>query len=126
MAQGGQPSTDVMAKLTAASGRLSDPEKEPRRQIFLAHLQEVESLRQGRNLPAMKMPLAQPAAIACGEYLAVPGQEYLISGTCGENSTAAGAPDLGMIGKDRHEPTFVISTRAMPNSTAIFVDARGL
>jgi hypothetical protein len=81
MAQGGQPSTDVMAKLTAASGRLSDPEKEPRRQIFLAHLQEVESLRQGRNLPAMKMPLAQPAAIACGEYLVVPGQEYLISGT---------------------------------------------
>ena len=128
MAQGGQPSTDVMAKLTAASGPLSDPEKEQRRQMFLAHLQEVESLRQGGNLPAMKMPLAQPATgrYRLREYLVVPGQEYLISGTCGENSTAAGAPDLGMIGKGQHEPTFVISTRAMPNSTAIFVDARGL
>jgi hypothetical protein len=38
MAQGGQPSTDVTAKLTAASGPLSDPEKEQRRQMFLAHL----------------------------------------------------------------------------------------
>jgi hypothetical protein len=60
MAQGGQPSTDVMAKLTAACGPLSDPQKEQRRrQMFLARLQEVEFLRQGGNLPAMKMPLAQ-------------------------------------------------------------------
>jgi hypothetical protein len=123
MAQGGQPSNDAMAKLTALSGPLSDPEKEPWRQVFLAHLQEVQSLRQGGNLPAMKMPLAQPTAIACGEYLVAPGQEYLISGTCGESSTA-GAPNLSMIGKGQPAPTFVISTRAMPNSTAIFVDAR--
>lgn len=49
MAQGGQPSTDVRAKLTAASGPLSDPEKRQRRQMFLAHLQEVEFLGQGGN-----------------------------------------------------------------------------
>jgi hypothetical protein len=114
MAQGGQPSTDVMAKLTAASGPLSHPEKEQRRQVFLAHLQEVEFLRQGRNLPAMKTPLAQPATgrYRLRECLVVPGQEYLIRGTCGENSAAAGAHDLSLIGKGQHEPTFVISTRS--------------
>jgi hypothetical protein len=114
MGQGGQPSTDVMAKLTAASGPLNDPEKEQRRQMFLAHLQEVELLRQGGHLWPMKMPLAQPATgrYRLREYLVVPGQEYLISGTCGENSEAAGAHDLSMIGKGQHEPTFVISTRS--------------
>jgi hypothetical protein len=51
MAQGGQPSTDVMAKGTAASGPLSDPAKEQRREMLFAHLQEVKFLRQGETLP---------------------------------------------------------------------------
>jgi len=40
-----------MAKLTAAGGPLNEPEKEQRRQMFLAHLQEVEILRRGGKPP---------------------------------------------------------------------------
>ncbi|HXO34099.1 MAG TPA: hypothetical protein VN901_17250 [Candidatus Acidoferrales bacterium] len=39
-----------MAKLIAASGPVSDPEREQQRQMFLTHLQEVELLRQGEHL----------------------------------------------------------------------------
>jgi hypothetical protein len=45
--------------------------------MFLAHLQEVEFLRQGGNLRAMKLPVAQPATPRhrLREYLVVLGRE---------------------------------------------------
>jgi hypothetical protein len=61
-----------------------------------------------------------PGAVSCAsgrfrlrEYLIVPGQEYLISGTCVENSDSKAAEsDRTMIAKGTSEPIFVISTKS--------------
>ncbi len=46
------------------------------------------------------------------EYVVAPGQEYLISGSCVENTDSATSPqDRSVIAKGANEPTFVISSR---------------
>ena len=58
------------------------------------------------------MPTARPAEgrYRLREFVVLPGQEYLISGTCVENS--AGDQDRCLIAKGQNEPTFVISTKS--------------
>jgi hypothetical protein len=110
---GGAP-INIVAKLAAAGGPLKDPEKEQRRLLFLARLQEMESMLQSGQLP-IKIPMAHPAATGryrLREYLVVPGQEYLISGTCVENSAPAADQDRSVIAKGHNEPTFVISAKS--------------
>jgi hypothetical protein len=111
------PPVDLMAKLAGASGPLKDPEKEQRRQMFLQHLQQMESMGQSGQLP-LNVPVAQPATgrYRLREYLIMPGQEYLIDGTCVENSAVdtldATASDRNMIAKGQNEPTFLISAKS--------------
>ena len=46
------------------------------------------------------------------EYLIVPGQEYMVSGTCMENDASDAGSDRNLIGKGHSEPTFVISAKS--------------
>ncbi len=109
--KGGTPPVGLLAKLANASGPLPDAEKEQRRQMFLQHLQLMESMAQSGQLP-FKVPVEGTAngRFRLREYLVVPGQEYLIDGTCVENS-AATAGDRAMIAKGHNEPTFLISAK---------------
>jgi hypothetical protein len=109
--KGGKPPVGLMGKLASLSGPLADPEKEQRRQMFLQNLQVMESMVQSGQL-ALKVPVDQ---IAIGrfrlrEYVVVPGREYLVDGTCCENSDPA-ASDRAMIAKGHNEPTFLISAK---------------
>ena len=98
-------------KLANASGPFPDAEKEQRRQMFLQHLQQMASMAQSGQLP-FNVPVDQMATgrFRLREYVVVPGQEYLVDGTCVENS-AAGASDRAMIAKGHNEPTFLISAK---------------
>jgi len=109
--KGGSPPVGLLAKLANASGPLPDAEKEQRRQMFLQHLQLMESMAQSGQLP-FKVPGEGPATgrFRLREYLVVPGQEYIVDGTCVENS-AATAGDHAMIAKGHNEPTFLISAK---------------
>jgi hypothetical protein len=108
----GQVPIDLITRLACAGGPLKDPEKEQKRQMFLEHLRVMESMRQSGQLQ-IKMPLDQPATgrFRLREYLVLPGKEYLVDGTCVENSAAAAGQDRSMIAKGENEPTFVVSAR---------------
>jgi hypothetical protein len=108
----GQLPIDLIAKFASAGGPLKDPEKEEKRQIFLDHLRGMESMRQSGQLQ-IKMPFDQAATgrFRLREYLVLQGKEYLVDGTCVENSAAATGQDRSMIAKGQNEPTFVVSAR---------------
>lgn len=113
VSQGGKPPIAAMEKLFNATGPLSDPAKEQRRQMMLQNLKLAEAASQSGLLDQM---LPQNHDSATGrfrlrEYIVAPGQEYLVSGTCVENSGAAtSAQDRSMIAKGKNEPTFLISS----------------
>jgi hypothetical protein len=58
------------------------------------------------------LPSAKPAEgrFRLREFVIIPGQEYLIDGTCLENS--AEGQDRCRIAKGHNEPTFLISTKS--------------
>jgi hypothetical protein len=109
--RGGKPPVGLLGKLANFSGPLADPEKEQRRQMFLQHLQQMESMAQSGLLP-LNVPVDQTASgrFRLREYVVVPGEEYLVDGTCVENSTA-GTEDRAIIAKGVNEPTFLISAK---------------
>jgi len=116
-ARGGKPPIEAMEKLFNASGPLSDPEKEQKRQMMLERLHLAEAANQS-GLLASLLPAQKPAEgrYRLREFLVIPGQEYLISGTCVECSTSTAADvestDRSMIAKGHNEPTFVISAKS--------------
>jgi hypothetical protein len=110
-ARGGKPPIEAMEKLANLTGPLRDPDKEQQRQMVLQRLRLAESANQAGLLSAL-MPAATAAdgRFRLREYVVIPGQEYLISGTCIENSHPD--QDRCLIAKGRNEPTFVISSRS--------------
>lgn len=117
VAQGGKPPIEAMQRLANASGPRGDPEKEQRRQMFLERLRLAGAASQA-GLPDGLMPSAKPASgrFRLRESVVVPGQEYLISGTCSENSVSGdhtlAEQDRCVIAKGHNEPTFVISAKS--------------
>jgi hypothetical protein len=111
VAHGGKPPIEELERLVNAAGPLSDPEKERKRQMALGRLRMAEGASQSELLTTM-MPTAKPAEgrFRLREFVVIPGQEYLISGTCVENS--AEDQDRCLIAKGHNEPTFVISTKS--------------
>lgn len=119
ISQGGKvpvQAMQAMEKLMNASGPLNDPVKEQRRQMMLQNLKLAEAA--GATGLLDNLMQQRPANSASGqfrlsEYVVMPGQEYLISGSCVENSDSAASPaDRSMIAKGKNEPTFVISTKS--------------
>ena len=119
-ARGGQPPIAAMEKLFNSTGPLTDPQKERNRQMMLERLHLAESANQSGLLGAL-LPQQRPAEgrYRLREYIVVPGQEYLISGTCVEcpmpsdsSASADRTPDRNMIAKGHNEPTFVISAKS--------------
>jgi hypothetical protein len=110
-AQGGKLPIEVLESLANASGPLRDPEKEQKRQMMLGRLRLAEAANQAGLLSGL-MPSAKPAEgrFRLREFVVIPGQEYLIDGTCVENS--AEGPDRCRIAKGHNEPTFLISTKS--------------
>ena len=110
-AQGGKLPLEALEKLTNASGPFSDPEKEQKRQMMLDRLHLAEAANDGGVLSGL-MPSAQAAEgrFRLREFVVIPGQEYLIDGTCAENS--AEGEDRCLIGKGHNEPTFLISNKS--------------
>jgi hypothetical protein len=110
-AQGGKLPLEALEKLANASGPFSDPEKEQKRQMMLDRLHLAEAANDSSVLSGL-MPSAQAAEgrFRLREFVVIPGQEYLIDGTCAENS--AEGEDRCLIGKGRNEPTFLISTKS--------------
>jgi hypothetical protein len=110
-AQGGKLPLEVLEKLANSSGPLSDPEKEQKRQMMLDRLHLAEAAGDSGVLAGL-MPSANAAEgrFLLREYVVIPEQEYLIDGTCIENS--AEGQDRCLIGKGRNEPTFLISTKS--------------
>jgi hypothetical protein len=113
--QGGKPPIATMKKLFEGSGPLGNPEKEQRRQMMLQNLKLAEAANESGVLEHL-MPNTNSAArgnFRLREYVVVPGQEYLVSGSCVENPSAADSTtDRTMIAKGKNEPTFVISTKS--------------
>jgi hypothetical protein len=108
--RGGSPPIAALEKLANSSGPLADPEKEQRRQMILERLRLAETANQAGLLSAF-MPSANAAdgRFRLREFVIVPGQEYLISGTCVENSQPG--QERCLIAKGRNEPTFLISSK---------------
>jgi hypothetical protein len=118
--KGGQLPFEAMQKLMNISGPLKDPEKEQRRQMMLQNMKLAEAASASGLLDDL-MPNTQSAATGSfrlREYVVVPGQEYLVSGTCAENTSPAGQGQSGpdqdrtMIAKGHNEPTFLISAKS--------------
>jgi hypothetical protein len=109
--RGGKPPIAALEKLANSSAPLSDPEMEQKRQMFLERLRLAEVASDG-GLPSGLFPSLQPATgrFRLRESVVIPGQEYLISGTCVENSEDA--QDRCLIAKGHNEPTFLISAQS--------------
>jgi hypothetical protein len=116
-ARGGKPPIEAMEKLFNATGPLADPEKEQKRQMMIERLHLAEAANQS-GLLASLMPAQKSAEgrYRLREYVVLPGQEYLISGTCVEctmsSDAISGSIDRSMIAKGHNEPTFVISAKS--------------
>ncbi len=110
-AQGAKLPLEALEKLANSSGPFSDPEKEQKRQMMLDRLHLAEAASDSGVLSGL-MPSAQAAEgrFRLREFVVIPGQEYLIDGTCAENS--AEGEDRCLIGKGHNEPTFLISTKS--------------
>jgi len=112
--EGGKAPIAAMQKLFTASGPLSDPVKEQRRQMMLQNLKLAEAASESGLLEQLMKRNASAASgrFRLSEYIVAPGQEYLISGSCVENcDSATSAQDRSMIAKGTNEPTFVISSK---------------
>lgn len=109
--QGGKLPIEAMEALASSSGPLSDPAKEQGRQMFLERLRLAAAANQAGLLTGL-MPAVEPAngRYRLRESVVIPGQEYLISGTCVENSQEG--QDRCLIAKGHNEPTFLISTKS--------------
>jgi hypothetical protein len=116
-AHGGAPPIQALERLANASGPLSDPQKEQNRQLILQRLRLAGAANQAGLLSGL-MPSSSAAEgrFRLREFVVIPGQEYLISGTCVENSASTDpnslSQDRSMIAKGRNEPTFVISAKS--------------
>jgi hypothetical protein len=116
-ARGGKPPIEAMEKFFNATGPLRDPQKEQTRQMMLERLHIAEAANQSGLLTSL-MPGQKTAEgrFRLREYVVLPGQEYLISGTCVVCTTSSdaisGSTDRSMIAKGHHEPTFVISVKS--------------
>jgi hypothetical protein len=110
-AQGGKPPIEALQRLASLSGPLSDPQKEQGRQMMLERLRLAAAASDSGLLSGL-MPSANAAQgrFLLREYVVIPGQEYLIDGTCIENSVEG--EDRCLIGKGHNEPTFLISTKS--------------
>lgn len=116
--RGGSPPIEAMERLMNASGPMSDPEKEQRRQMMLDRLHLAAQANQSGLLAAL-LPEQRPAEgrFRLREHLVLPGQEYLVDGSCIECSdpTAGNddrtSNDRTMIAKGTNEPTFLISAK---------------
>jgi len=110
--QGGKAPIEALQKLASFSGPLSDPEKERRRQMFLERLTVAQSANQSGLLSSMLPEMVHPAdgRFRLREFVVIPGQEYLISGSCVENSPDNS--DRCLIAKGHNEPTFMISSKS--------------
>jgi hypothetical protein len=110
-AQGGKPPLEALEKLASLSGPLSDPQKEQGRQMMLERFRMAEAASDSGLLSGL-MRSANPAEgrFLLREYVVIPGQEYLVDGTCVENS--AEGQDRCLIAKGHNEPTFLISTKS--------------
>jgi hypothetical protein len=112
VAKGGAPPIDAFAKLASLGGPLKDPEREQQRQMMLERLHLMQTMQQsgGLPIPALKQESAS-GRFRLREYVVLPGQEYLIDGTCVENSETS-ATDRALITKGQNEPTFLISSKS--------------
>jgi hypothetical protein len=111
--RGGQPPIEAMERLMNASGPMSDPEKEQRRQMMLDRLHLAAQASQSGLLAAL-MPEQRPAEgrFRLREYLVLPDQEDGVDGSCLECSDpASDNHDRTMIAKGTNEPTFLISAK---------------
>ena len=111
LTQGGKPPIEALATLANASGPLSDPDKEQKRQMVLERLRVAEAANQGGLLAGlMPSPTSAEGRFRLREFVVLPGQEYLISGTCVENPEPG--QDRCLIAKGKNEPTFLISSKS--------------
>ena len=112
--QGGKLPFEAMEKLFNATGPLADPEKEQHRQQMLQRMQLAKTASAAGLLDdfMQRENRAASGSFRLREYVVTPGQEYLISGTCVENTDDRTlAQDRSLIAKGKNEPTFVISTK---------------
>lgn len=110
--QAPEQAIEAARMLAEASGTLSDPEKEQSRQQVIAGLRMTEAAGASSLLESF-MEQEQPVngRFRLRESVVLPGQEYLISGTCVENSIDEDQ-DRCLIAKGQNEPTFVISSKS--------------
>ena len=110
-AHGGKAPIEALERLANTAGPLNDPEKEQNRQMMLDRLRLAEAASES-GLLAGFMPSAKTAEgrFRLREFVVIPGQEYLIEGTCVENS--AEGDERCVIAKGRNEPTFLISAKS--------------
>ncbi len=115
LGEGGKPPIAAMEKLFNAAGPFNDPEKEQHRQVMLQNLKLAEAASNSGLLSEFMQGAVHPATgrFRLREYVVVPGQEYLVSGTCVENLDSKTAEqDRSMMAKGKNEPTFLISTKS--------------
>ena len=111
--EGGKAPVAAMQKLFNAGGPLSDPEKEQHRQLMLQNLKLAEMASESGLLEQFMGRDKESAngRFRLREYIVAPGQQYLIDGTCAENTDSGTcAQDRSLIAKGTNEPTFVISS----------------
>jgi len=114
LGQGGKLPIAAVETIFNAAEPLGDPDQE-RRQLILQNLKTAEAAG-GSTLLSQLLPGTVSSATGrfrLREYLIVPGEEYLISGTCVENcDPKTMSQDRSMIAKGKNETTFVISTKS--------------
>ena len=109
VAKGGAVPADLVQKFMASRPPLADPVKEQQRQLAMQYMQQraqSEGLHFGQTNAAT-------GRYRLREYLILPGQEYNITGTCGENPKAQDGHDRSIICKGDHEKTFLISSKSL-------------
>lgn len=111
--EGGKAPVAAMEKLFNSTGPLKNAEAEQHRQMMLQNFKLMDAASQSGLLEQF---MRQDNRAANGrfrlcEYIVAPGQQYLIDGTCVENSdSATSGQDRCLIAKGTNEPTFVISS----------------
>lgn len=99
---------NALETFLTSSAPLADPEKEQNRQMMIARLREMDG--QPLNMPAaLRTSATASGRYRLHEYLVLPGEEYNVTGTCMENSSAPGAAACSMIGQGQNEKVFLIS-----------------
>lgn len=114
LGQGGKPPIAAVETIFNAAEPIGDPDQE-RRQLILQNLKTAEAVGEGTLLSQLLPGTVSSAEgrYRLREYLIVPGEEYLVSGTCLENcDLKTKDQDRSMIAKGKNEATFVISTKS--------------